>query len=58
MLKGALVALLIIVIVGSMDFEDAVKSQARYCELVSKGVYPDYKMLEGELCSKTKVKNF
>lgn len=35
--------LLIMGMVGSMDYEDAVLHQKHYCKMVEEGAWPDYK---------------
>ena len=45
MIKAIGVALLLIVafgIVGQMDYEDAVKEEQRYCDMVRDGHWPHY----------------
>ena len=46
----AIVAILIIGNVGRYDFLDQQKIQARYCENVGSGNWPDYKQNYDELC--------
>jgi len=35
-------------IVSTMDYHDAVRERAHYCEMVADGYWPDYKNLQGE----------
>lgn len=37
--------LLIMGMVGSMDYEDAVLNQKHYCKMVAEGTWPDYNEL-------------
>lgn len=46
---GLIVAALISV--GSMDFEDQLKQQDLYCEMVSSGAWGDYNGNFEEICS-------
>lgn len=42
--------LLILGMVGTWDYEDALRQQERYCEMVSLGVWGDYNGNYDEIC--------
>jgi len=49
---GMLLALIILMIASnySKEYEDAVKEDEHYCEMVKSGVWPDYKNIYKEVC--------
>lgn len=48
---GIIIAVVLFGIVGRMDYEDELKSQAHYCEMVSEGAWPDFKGIFEESCT-------
>ncbi|MBN46231.1 MAG: hypothetical protein CMH23_07135 [Methylophaga sp.] len=48
---GIIVAVVLFGIVGRMDYEDELKSQAHYCEMVREGAWPDFKKIFEESCT-------
>lgn len=50
----ALIAACLVVlgIVGQMDYEDALAEEANYCKMVRDGVWPDYDGIYEKVCKK------
>lgn len=42
--------LLVMGLVGSMDFDDARHHQSRYCKMVAEGAWPDYDKVYKDEC--------
>lgn len=50
--SGAVFVMLLLVgIVGSMDYEDELADEQFYCEQVNGGHWPDYKNIAAEVCN-------
>lgn len=59
--KNWLIALAVVVIVGvvgNMDFQDEVREQLSYCENVKAGVWPDYDGTYKTECTAEKLEEF
>ena len=42
----AAIGVMLMLIVGRMDYQDAEREHAHYCEMVQAGHWPDYKKLD------------
>lgn len=42
--------LLVYLIVGTMDYADALAERARYCRMVETGAWPDYREIYDNYC--------
>lgn len=50
--SGAVFVMLLLVgIVGGMDYEDELAEEQFYCEQVNGGHWPDYKNIAAEVCN-------
>lgn len=59
--KNWLIALAVVVvigIVGNMDYEDAVREQLSYCDNVKAGVWPDYDGTYKTECTPERIAEF
>lgn len=49
-LAAIVTALLIWIIASTMDYNDATREQAEYCQHVSEGLWPDFKGIYDKVC--------
>lgn len=59
--KNWLIALAVVVVigvVGNMDYEDTVREQLSYCENVKAGVWPDYDSTYKTECTPERIAEF
>ena len=49
-LAAIVTALVIWIAVSTMDYNDATREQAEYCQHVSEGLWPDFKGIYDKVC--------
>lgn len=55
---GAVAAVALLGLVGSMDYTDEVREQVLYCDNVAAKVWPDYEGSYKEQCTAEKLKEY
>jgi len=48
----AAIGVMLMLIIGRMDYQDAEREHAHYCEMVQAGHWPDYRQIYEEECQR------